>query len=117
MALAASCAEATLHNLPPENLFNPLPSPPQKPLPVTLTGRLYRARMMLGHHYGALAIAVLLAFAGWLPVPAPFALVPGLVKATGRVLLWGQRPVILRLGVSEIFHSVVFGLLVVGAYS
>lgn len=89
---------------------------PRRPAPVSTWEKLMAGRATLLYHLFALSIVLWLSFFGWAPALAPLAFAPCLAKALRGVVAWGGRPNMVRLGVTEILHSLVFGVLIFMAY-
>jgi hypothetical protein len=89
---------------------------PRRPAPASLRKRLLAGRATLVYHFFALALVLWLASFGWVPALAPLAFAPCLAKALRGVVAWSGRPNMVRLGVTEIVHSLAFGVLLLLAY-
>ncbi len=89
---------------------------PRRPAPASLAERLRAGQATLVYHLFALALVLWLASFGWVPALAPLAFAPCLAKALRGVIAWSGRPNMVRLGVTEIVHSLAFGALVLLAY-
>ena len=91
---------------------------PGLPLVTSLIGRLRTGRLTLFWQASALLLAALATTQGFLPPLAAAALLPGTLKSVHGVLRWQQRENLrmMRLGIIEIAHSVLFSSLTIAAY-
>jgi hypothetical protein len=89
---------------------------PRHPAPTSIRERLLAGRATLLYHLFALGIVLWLSVFGWVPALAPLAFAPCLAKALRGVVTWGGRPDMLHLGITEIVHSLAFGVLILIAY-
>ena len=91
---------------------------PSLPLATSLIGRLRTGRLSLLWQASALLLAALATTQGLLPTLAAVALLPGTLKSVHGVLRWQHRENLrmMRLGIFEIVHSVLFSSLIIAAY-
>jgi hypothetical protein len=83
--------------------------------PTQLSQRLIAGRACLAYQTTALTLVGLLALLRWVPVLTPLALVPVTVKTIAGAVRWQDRRSLslMRLGLAEVAHSLVFALLTV----
>ncbi|MCJ2555889.1 MAG: YwiC-like family protein [Candidatus Thermoplasmatota archaeon] len=82
-----------------------------------LRQRLKAGRPSVLYHLGALCAAVVLGLAGMLPPLSPLALLPGALRAWTAVGRRVKRPLpVRRIGVMEVFYTLVFLVMVVLAF-
>jgi hypothetical protein len=83
--------------------------------PTQISQRLIAGRACLAYQTTALTLVALLALLRWMPVLAPLALVPVTVKTIAGAVRWQDRRSLslMRLGLAEVAHSLLFGLMTV----
>lgn len=83
--------------------------------PTELTQRLVAGRACLAYQTTALTVVTLLALLRWLPALAPLALIPVTIKTMLGTVRWQDRRSLslVRLGLAEVGHSLLFGLMTV----
>jgi hypothetical protein len=88
---------------------------PREVAPLQPTQRLLKAKACLSYQLAALTILLLLTFWQLAPNLTPLALVPTTLKTLWGAWHWQERKSLkmLRLGVIEIIHSIVFAVLVI----
>lgn len=91
---------------------------PRQPAPKGVRDRLVAGRVCLTYQAVALNIAILVAALRWAPPLVPLAFIPVAAKTLTGVLIWQDRRRVnmLRLGLTEVAHSLLFGLLAWLAY-
>lgn len=89
---------------------------PRRPAPADPWGRLVQGKATVLYHLFVVGFLLTLARFGWVPSLVPLAFAPCLAKALRGVLAWGGRPHMMKLGLTEVAHSVTFGLLLILAY-
>jgi|SRR5688572_27852659 len=87
--------------------------------PAHLGQRLLEAKACLGYQTLALSLIILLATLRLAPLLIPLALLPSTLKVLFGAWQWQDKKSLslVRLGLVEMFHSVVFAGLVIGAFS
>ena len=87
--------------------------------PSQLSQRLIAGRACLTYQTLALSIVALLASLRWMPALMPLALVPVTIKAIVGALRWQDRRSLslIRLGLIEVAHSLLFGALAILIFS
>jgi hypothetical protein len=88
---------------------------PRLPIPNRLSERLIKAKACLAYQTVALTLIILLATFRQAPLLTPLALVPATLKMLYGAGRWQDKKSLnmVRLGVAEIFHAVIFAGLVV----
>jgi hypothetical protein len=83
--------------------------------PPRLSARLVAGRACLAYQTTALTLVALLTLLRWMPALAPLALIPVTIKALVGALRWQDRRSLslLRLGLAEVAHSLLFGVMTV----
>jgi hypothetical protein len=91
---------------------------PKEPAPDRVSERLVKAKACLSYQSIALTILILLVAFNRLPMLAVLAFVPMTVKVVYGATRWQDRKSLSlpRLGVIEIFHSVLFAALIIAAF-
>jgi len=91
---------------------------PRQPAPTQLARRLVKAKACLGYQTMALTLILLLVTFRLAPLLTPLALVPATVKVLWGAGHWQDKKSLslMRLGVIEIFHALVFTVLIVVAF-
>jgi hypothetical protein len=83
--------------------------------PTQLAQRLIAGRACLTYQTTTLSVVALLALLRWVPVLTPLALIPVTVKTLVGAVRWQDRRSLslIRLGLAEVAHSVLFGAMTV----
>jgi hypothetical protein len=92
---------------------------PRLPAPAQPAQRLLKAKACLAYQTIALTTLILLATLRLAPILTPLALVPATFKVLYGVWQWQDKRSLslVRLGITEIIHAVVFTLLIIGAFT
>jgi hypothetical protein len=83
--------------------------------PTELSQRLVAGRACLAYQTTALTVVALLTLLRWMPALAPLALIPVTVKMVLGTVRWQDRRSLslVRLGLAEVGHSLLFGVMTV----
>ncbi len=86
--------------------------------PNQLSQRLIAGRACLAYQSTALTVVALLVLVRWMPALTPLALIPVTIKTIIGTVRWQDRPSLslVRLGLTEVGHSLLFGLMTVLIY-
>jgi hypothetical protein len=92
---------------------------PRLPAPAHPIRRFLQARACLTYQTTALMLVILLATLQLAPALTPLALVPATVKVVHGVWQWQDKQSLslVRLGLTEIFHAIIFSGLMIGAFN
>jgi hypothetical protein len=91
---------------------------PRLPAPDRATERLVKAKACLAYQTLALTVIAALAALRWVPLLTPLAFVPVTIKVLHGAWQWQDKKSLslMRLGLTEIFHTVTFTALVIVAF-
>ncbi len=91
---------------------------PRLPAPTRPVERLIQAKACLGYQIFALTLVMALALSGWIPLLTPLAFIPATLKMGAGAWRWQDKKSLslMRLGVIELVHAVIFTLLVIMAF-